>query len=63
MLNDANNDTNIVGQNETFTNTVNTNTVTGQTQDEYMHDYFGTWYIDEASYLREERIDNLMDRR
>lgn len=63
VLNDANNDTNIVGQNETFTNTVNTNTVTGQTQDEYMHDYFGTWYIDEASYLREERIDNLMDRR
>ncbi len=63
VLNDIINDTNIVGQNEIVTNEVNTNTVTGQTQDEYMHDYYGTWYIDEESYLREERIDNLMDRR
>ena len=62
-LNDVNNDTNVMGQNEIVTNEVNSNTVTGQTQDEYMHDYYGTWYIDEASYLREERIDELMDRR
>ena len=63
VFNDVNNDTNIMEQNEIATNEVNANTATGQTQDEYMHDYFGTWYIDEAAYLREKRIDNLMDRR
>ena len=63
VLNDVNNDTNVMGQNEIVTNEVNSNTVTGQTQDEYMHDYYGTWYIDEESYWREERIDELMDRR
>ena len=63
VLNDVNNGANVMGQNEIVTNEVNSNTVTGQTQAEYMHDYYGTWYIDEESYWREERIDELMDRR
>ena len=62
-VNNVNDSENIAGQNPIVINEVNSNSITGQIQNEYMYDYYGTWYIDEESYRREERIDELMDRR
>ena len=61
ILNDESQGTNTIIQNEIITNDVNTNTIIGQAQNNF--NYYGTWYINEESYLQSERIDEIMDQR
>ena len=61
ILNDESQGTNTIIQNEIITNDVSTNTIIGQAQNNF--NYYGTWYINEESYLQSERIDEIMDQR